>query len=58
MTTATYKAYTIRTVGLSHYIYRPGVHPIPGDSDGYAQSLAATKRWINEDVKHQAKVGF
>jgi hypothetical protein len=52
MTTTTYKGYTVRTVGLSQYIYRPGTFT-PGTKlypPGYAQSMAAAKRWINEDL--------
>lgn len=74
MTTTTYKSYTIKTVGISRYIYRPG-QIVPqrkapenatlvtvagtdllsvGYAPGYAQSMAAAKRWINEDIKKRA----
>lgn len=70
MTTSTYKCYTIKTVGISRYIYRPG-QILPqrkapqnstlvtvsgtdlisiGYAPGYAQSMAAAKRWINKDI--------
>jgi len=52
MTTTKYKGYTIKNVGISQYIYRPN-NPIVDRfsvSDGYAQSLAAAKRWINADI--------
>lgn len=53
--TIRYKGYTIRSVGLSHYIYRPG-QAIPGDPEnyaapGYAQSMAAARRWVNADLQ-------
>jgi hypothetical protein len=51
MTLSKYKGYTIRTVGISQYIYRPGVvMPTTTYPPGYAQSMAAAKRWINEDL--------
>lgn len=58
MSITTYKGFTIRTVGLSKYIYRPGqydsntaekVWDASNPVAGYAQSLAAAKRWINEE---------
>lgn len=48
MTTQTYKGYTIETIGISRYIYRPD--NASTCSDGYAQSLAEAKRWINNDL--------
>lgn len=58
MTLSTYKGYTIETVGISQYIYRPG-HQLTERNErnyapGYAQSMAAAKRWINEDIKRIA----
>lgn len=73
MTTTTYKGYTIKTVGISRHIYRPGQimpqrlapqnTPLVtvdstdlvsiGYAPGYAQSMAAAKRWINEDIKER-----
>lgn len=50
MTISTYKKYTIETVGISRYIYRPGAS-LSNYAPGYEQSLAAAKRWINEDIK-------
>lgn len=57
MTDRRYKGYTIRVVGLSHHIFRPGV-PVPelaaeryaAGAAGYAQSFAEAKRWINYDI--------
>ena len=43
--TQTYKGYTIKTIGISRYIYRPG----ETEYSGYAQSIAEAKRWINND---------
>jgi len=52
MTLNRYKGYTIRTVGISHYIYRPGTSlPTTQYPPGYAQSMAAAKRWVNADIK-------
>lgn len=58
MTTTTYKGYTIKTVGISRHVYRPETTERCGYqfSDGYAQSMAAAKRWINEDIKKQTTV--
>lgn len=54
MTTTTYKGYTILVIGLSHHIHRPGYGDHPqAYAPGYAQSMAAAKRWINEDIKEQ-----
>lgn len=52
MTTTTYKGYTIQVTGLSHHIHRPG-QDTKEYAPGYAQSMVAAKRWINEDVKEQ-----
>jgi hypothetical protein len=56
MTTSTYKGYTIVRVGLSHHVYRPGresfdtVKNLPASQDDcLAQSMAAAKRWIDQD---------
>jgi hypothetical protein len=57
MTTTTYKGYTIRNVGTSWYIYRPGRVPVP-PSDGHEQSLAAAKRWINTDLAKQNESAY
>lgn len=63
MTTKTYKRYTIRIVGLSHTIFRPGAEH-SGKSSGYAQSMAGARRWINADLdflafrdKHAEEIG-
>lgn len=53
MTTRTYKGYTIRITGLSHYITRPGYHLKNEYAPGYAQSFAEAKRWINQDIKER-----
>lgn len=51
-----FKGYTIRVVGLSHYIFRPG-QVVPerrsslASAAGYAQSMAASKRWIRGDQR-------
>lgn len=59
MSTSTYKGFTIRTVGISRYIYRPGqydsgaaekVWSADNPAAGYAQSMEAAKRWINEQL--------
>lgn len=51
MTTTTYKGYTIRVVGISHYIFRPGSGQSQGKmSDGFEMSRAASERWINDDI--------
>ena len=43
-----YKGYKIEVVGISRYIWRPdSTAPI---SEGYAQSMAGAKRWINADL--------
>lgn len=52
MTITTYKGYTIHQHGLSCYIYRPG-QDTKEYAPGYTQSMAAAKRWINEDIKKQ-----
>lgn len=54
MTTTTYKRYTIRIVGISHYIFRPGSDQSGGKmSDGFEMSIAASKRWISNDIPRQ-----
>lgn len=60
MSTSTYKGFTIRTVGISRYIYRPGQYDSDSSADrsrsditaaaGYAQSMEAAKRWINAQI--------
>lgn len=55
MTTTIYKGYTIRVTGLSHHIHRPG-QDIKEYAPGYAQSMAAAKRWINEDIKQRLTI--
>lgn len=56
MTVEVYQDYTIKIVGLSHYIYRPSnvwsgsvVDRCGLMSDGYAQSTAPARRWIFGD---------
>lgn len=56
MTITYYKGYSIKTVGISQYIYRvmPKVltpNILFAVSDGYEQSMSAAKRWINADLK-------
>lgn len=46
-----YKGYAIETVGISRYIYRPGAEVKALSSDGYAQTLAEAKRWVNSDLE-------
>lgn len=51
MTDRRYKGYTIRQVGLSHYVFSPGAI-VPdvgyaGAAEKIVQSMAAAKRWIN-----------
>lgn len=59
MTTTTYKGYTIQIVGLSHHIYRPKQDPKEVRmSPGYAQSMAAAKRWINQDLVKQNESAY
>lgn len=43
-----YKGHAIETIGISRYIYRPNSEK--NSSDGYAQSVAEAKRWINNDL--------
>jgi hypothetical protein len=66
MTDRKYKGYTIRVVGLSHHIFRPGV-PVPDQAadrysegaTGYSQSFAGAKRWINlEEERTQERRDF
>jgi hypothetical protein len=49
MTTKTYKGYTIRVTGPSHHIYCPG-QDLTSYAPGYAQSMAAAKRWVKDDI--------
>lgn len=59
MSITIYKGFTIRTVGLSQYIYRPGQYDSDAAAEkawnaanpvaGYAQSMSAAKRWINQE---------
>lgn len=56
MTVTIYKGYSIKTVGISQYIYRdlPKVltkNILFACCDGYEQSMFAAKRWINADLK-------
>lgn len=52
--TQTYKGYTIETIGISRYIYRPDNNCHYNEaSDGYAQSVAEAKRWINNDLSNK-----
>jgi hypothetical protein len=54
----TYKGFTIKTVGISRYIYRPGQYDSGAEKvwrannpvAGYAQSMEAAKRWINAQI--------
>lgn len=61
MTLSHYKSYTILTVGLSRYIYRPG-QEVPGyresntHAPGWAGTLRESREWINEDIKRQKAV--
>lgn len=60
MDTSFYKCYSILTVGLSRYVFRPGqVVPLRdyAGSPGYAQTLAGAKEWIRQDISkgHDAK---
>lgn len=55
MTTTTYKGYTIKTAGISHYIYRNAPKVLTKNilfacCDGYTQSMVAARRWINKDI--------
>lgn len=61
MTTTTYKGYKIRITGLSHEIFRPGQDTLDFEgkevmSPGFEQSMAAAKRWINQDIKDRTPI--
>lgn len=57
MSNKTYKGYTVHVHGISHYIYRPG-QDTKEYAPGYAQSMAAAKRWINEDIYRQDSINL
>lgn len=56
--TQMYKGYMILTRGVSQYIFKPDSpeieqnYPLSSKCNGYAQSMTAAKRWINEDIRN------
>lgn len=54
MYTTKYLGWTIKVVGISHYLYSPGQYERMEDYRAYAQSMVEAKRIIKEQDR---KVG-